>query len=44
MDASALPLLEVAPVAITVAVVIWHFRIQRRTVAAEQEQARAPHA
>ena len=45
MDASALRLLEVAPVAIAVVVVIWHFRAERRAGAAvADEQASAPHA
>ncbi len=45
MDASALPWLEVAPVAITAVVVVWHFRAERRAAAAAAEEAmRAPHA
>lgn len=44
MDASALRLLEVAPVAIAAVVVIRHFRAERRAAAAEVEPARAPHA
>jgi hypothetical protein len=45
MDASALRLLEVAPVAIAVVVVTWHFHVERRAaVAMAEEDARAPHA
>ena len=45
MDASALRLLEIAPVAIAVVVVMWHLRLERRAAAAAAEEtARAPHA
>jgi hypothetical protein len=45
MDASALRLLEVAPVAIAVPVVMCHLRVERRAAAAAaDERARAPHA
>jgi hypothetical protein len=45
MDASAFRLLEVAPVAIAVVVVIWHFRVERRAAAADAgDDARRPHA
>jgi hypothetical protein len=42
MDTSTLSLLEVAPVAITVVVVVLHVRSERRLAAAEDEP-RAPH-
>jgi len=45
MDASALRLLEVAPVAIAVVVVVGHLRTERRAAAvAAEEAAGAPHA
>jgi hypothetical protein len=47
MDGSPLRLLEVAPVAITVVIVIWHLRAERRAAAefaAAEEDARGPHA
>ena len=39
MDSSALRLLEIAPVAIAVVVVIGHFRAERRAAAAAAEEA-----
>ena len=46
MDTSALRLLEVAPIAIAIVVVIWHFRAERRAAAATavEDSAGAPHA
>ena len=47
MDASAVPLLEIAPVAIAAVLVIWHFRSERRAAAmgaVAEEDAHAPHA
>ena len=45
MDASALRLLEVAPIAIALVVVIWHVRGERRAAAAlADEQSSVPHA
>ena len=46
MDTSVLGLLEVAPIAIAVAVVIWHFRGERRAAAAvaAEEDERVSHA
>ena len=45
MDTSALRLLEVAPVAIAVVIVVRHFRVERRSAAAAaDDEARGPHA
>jgi hypothetical protein len=44
MGGWGLGLLEVAPVAIVVVIVVRHFRAQRRAAADADQEARRPHA